>query len=101
LIAVSAVHWPCSVWLEGNFAFLSAVGAGCLVHLFLIHSLFQLLSTIMRKSVFLHNAISVVHVLNLSIPEPSFAALFMEEMAIGGVERFLNVKNKEGQVKHI
>jgi len=36
-VALSAVDWPASVWLEWNFAFLSAVSAGCLVHLFIIH----------------------------------------------------------------
>jgi len=40
-VALSAVDWPASVWLEWNFAFLSAVSAGCLVHLFRIHSDFS------------------------------------------------------------
>ncbi len=36
-VALSAVNWPCAVWLEWNFTFLSAVSASCLVHLFSIH----------------------------------------------------------------
>ena len=51
-VALSAVDWPASVWLEWNFAFLSAVSAGCLVHFFIIQLFFQLLCSIMRKNVF-------------------------------------------------
>ena len=36
-VALSAINWSASVWLEGNVTFLSTVGAGCLVHFFLIH----------------------------------------------------------------
>ncbi len=40
-VALSAVNWPSAVWLERNFTFLSAVGAGCLVHLFAVHYSFS------------------------------------------------------------
>ena len=33
LVAVAAVHRPVAVWLEGNLASLSAIGAGRLMHL--------------------------------------------------------------------
>jgi hypothetical protein len=36
-ITFSAVHRSASVGFEGNFAFLSTVGADCFVHLFSIH----------------------------------------------------------------
>jgi hypothetical protein len=42
-VALSAINWPCPVWLERNFTFLPAVGTGCLVRLFGIHLLFHLL----------------------------------------------------------
>ena len=32
-VAFSAVNWPGAVWLEWNVTFLSAVSAGCLMHL--------------------------------------------------------------------
>ncbi len=35
-VALSAINWPTLVWFEWNFAFLSAVSAGSLVHLFVI-----------------------------------------------------------------
>ena len=31
-VAFSAVYWSAWVWFEGNFAFLSALSANCLVH---------------------------------------------------------------------
>jgi hypothetical protein len=52
-VALSAVNWPCTVWLERNITFFSAVSASCLVHLFvIIHSLFQLLLLWLCKSLF-------------------------------------------------
>ena len=35
-VALSAINWPVAVCLERNFAFFSAVSAGCLVH-FSVH----------------------------------------------------------------
>jgi hypothetical protein len=40
-VALSAVNWSATVWLEGNFTFLLAFSTGCLVHLFWIHSVFS------------------------------------------------------------
>ena len=48
-ITFSAVYGSASVGLERNFAFLSTVGANCLVHLFLIHLLFNSYSVECKK----------------------------------------------------
>jgi len=78
-VALSAVDWPASVWLEWNFAFLSAVSAGCLVHLFIIQLFFQLLCSIMRKNVFCTLCIFRRQRLNLSIQTPNFPCTLHEK----------------------
>ena len=80
-VALSAVDWPASVWLEGNFAFLSAVSAGCLVHLFIIHTLFSTpLSDIAQKNTFFAQTPHTTNtVLNLSIKKRQFSCYFMKK----------------------
>src|SRR5271157_1354862 len=38
-VTLAAIYWSAAVWLERNFAFLSAVSANCFVCFFLIHLL--------------------------------------------------------------
>jgi len=78
-VALSAVDWPASVWLEWNFAFLSAVSAGCLVHFFVIQLFFQLLCSIMRKNVFCTSMLIRRQRLNLSIQTPNFPCTLHEK----------------------
>jgi hypothetical protein len=61
-ITFSAVYWSASVWLEGNFAFLSAITANCLMHLFPVHSTFQLLMLFSAKNLLF------AHILYLTTP---------------------------------
>ncbi len=49
-ITFSAVYWSCWIGLEWNFTFILAFSANCLVHIFLIHSLFQLLYRLLQKT---------------------------------------------------
>ena len=53
-VALSAVNWPATVWLEWNITFLSAVSTGCLVHLFWIHSHFHFLFMLFAQRLVLH-----------------------------------------------
>jgi len=73
-VALSAVDWPASVWLEWNFTFLSAVRAGCLVHFFVIHTLFSTpVYDLCAKNVFCTPCIFRRQRLNLSIQTPNFS----------------------------
>ncbi len=45
----SAIHWSASIRLEGDFTFLSAISTYYLMHLFLVHQLFQLLVECCKK----------------------------------------------------
>src|SRR3990170_4396402 len=78
-VALSAVDWPASVWLEWNFAFLSAVSSCCLVHFFVIQLFFQLLCSIMRKNVFCTSMLIRRQRLNLSIQTPNFPCTLHEK----------------------
>jgi len=57
-VTLTAINWPAAIWLEWNFAFLSAVSAGCLVHLFVIHfCYFNSLYHFRQKSLFANSII--------------------------------------------
>jgi len=64
LIAVSAVNWPFSVWLEGNLCFLPALGAGHFKHwpakLIFAHIVFFHLFLIRPASPALDNSVGIV-----------------------------------------
>jgi hypothetical protein len=51
LPAFSAVNWPVRVGLEGNFTFLTAFRAYCLVHLSIGHRLFSTPLTVLRAKI--------------------------------------------------
>ena len=55
-VTFAAINWSCPVWLEWNFTFLSAVSAGCLVCLFSVHYMFQLLYGYCAKKAFFARA---------------------------------------------
>jgi hypothetical protein len=78
-VTFSTVHWPACVWLERNFTFFSAVSAGCLVRLCLIHYAFSTpVYWLTQKHCFCDYYFLQHHpVLNLCTHEPVFDMILM------------------------